>query len=451
MSFSTLKLSAPILTALADLGYEKPTAIQNKAIPHVLAGRDLIAAAQTGTGKTASFVLPLLEQLNSRYKKANQKLRGKRIRALILVPTRELAVQVEASISQYAKHLDISSMAMYGGVDAQAQKQSLIWGVDILVATPGRLLDMAHQRALYFDELDMLVLDEADRMLDMGFIDDINKIIERLPEQRQNLLFSATISEDVRGLAKRTIHKPVEISVAGDKASKPKIKQWLVTTDKTNKSALLSHLISTQNWQQALIFIETKHGAAKLVSQLEKRGIAAESIHSGRTQDIREQILADFKSGKIKFLVATGIAARGLDIGDLSLVVNYDLPAQVDDYIHRIGRTGRAGAEGEAVSLVSKDNFRELCAIESRLGHIIDRKEFSEFPVKKVVPVSVLNFVPKNSKARSSQGEGRQSTSHQGRSAKTRSSSSFSLKPRSAKPSNEQAKKSNVRSPWPAK
>ena len=451
MSFSTLKLSAPILTALADLGYEKPTAIQNKAIPHVLAGRDLIAAAQTGTGKTASFVLPLLEQLNSRYKKANQKLRGKRIRALILVPTRELAVQVEASISQYAKHLDISSMAMYGGVDAQAQKQSLIWGIDILVATPGRLLDMAHQRALYFDELDMLVLDEADRMLDMGFIDDINKIIERLPEQRQNLLFSATISEDVRGLAKRTIHKPVEISVAGDKASKPKIKQWLVTTDKTNKSALLRHLISTQNWQQTLIFIETKHGAAKLVSQLEKRGIAAESIHSGRTQDIREQILADFKSGKIKFLVATGIAARGLDIGDLSLVVNYDLPAQVDDYIHRIGRTGRAGAEGEAVSLVSKDNFRELCAIESRLGHIIERKEFSEFPVKKMVPVSVLNFVPKNAKARSSQGEGRQSTGHQGRSAKTRSSSSFSLKPRSAKPSNEQAKKSNVRSPWPAK
>ena len=441
MSFSTLKLSAPILTALADLGYEKPTAIQNKAIPHVLAGRDLIATAQTGTGKTASFVLPLLEQLNSRYKKANQKLRGKRIRALILVPTRELAVQVEASISQYAKHLDISSMAMYGGVDAQAQKQSLIWGVDILVATPGRLLDMAHQRALYFDELDMLVLDEADRMLDMGFIDDINKIIERLPEQRQNLLFSATISEDVRGLAKRTIHKPVEISVAGDKASKPKIKQWLVTTDKTNKSALLSHLISTQNWQQALIFIETKHGAAKLVSQLEKRGIAAESIHSGRTQDIREQILANFKSGKIKFLVATGIAARGLDIGDLSLVVNYDLPAQVDDYIHRIGRTGRAGAEGEAVSLVSKDNFRELCAIESRLGHIIDRKEFSEFPVKKTVPVSVLNFVPKNAKARSSQGEGRQSTSKKGRSAKPRSSSSFSLKPRSSKPS----------SPWPTK
>ncbi len=395
MSFSTLKLSTPILNAIADLGYTKPTAIQQKAIPVVLAGKDIIAAAQTGTGKTASFVLPLLEQLNSQYKETGKKLRAKRIRALILVPTRELAVQVEASISQYAKYLDISSMAMYGGVDAQEQKQRLIWGVDILVATPGRLLDMTHQRVLHFDELDMLVLDEADRMLDMGFIDDINKIIERLPEHRQNLLFSATMSEEVRGLAKRTIHKPVEISIGADKASKPKIEQWLVTVDKANKSALLSHIITTKNWQQALIFIETKHGAAKLVSQLEKRGIVAESIHSGRAQDIREKILNDFKSGKIKFLVATAIAARGLDIGELSRVINYDLPAQVDDYIHRIGRTGRAGASGEAISLVSKDNFRELCAIESRLGHIIERKEFEEFPVKKTVPLSKLNYVTK--------------------------------------------------------
>ena len=395
MSFSTLNLSPPILNAIADLGYTKPTAIQQKAIPVVLSGKDIIAAAQTGTGKTASFVLPLLELLNNRYKETEKKLRAKRIRALILVPTRELAVQVEASISKYAKDLNLSSMAMYGGVDAQEQKQRLIWGVDILVATPGRLLDMAHQRVLHFDELDMLVLDEADRMLDMGFIDDINKIIERLPEHRQNLLFSATMSEEVRGLAKRTIHKPVEIAIGADKASKPKIAQWLVTVDKTNKSALLSHLITTKNWQQALIFIETKHGAAKLVSQLEKRGIVSESIHSGRAQDNREKILNDFKSGKIKFLVATAIAARGLDIGELSRVINYDLPAQVDDYIHRIGRTGRAGASGEAVSLVSKDNFRELCAIESRLGHIIERKEFEEFPVKKTVPLSKLNYVTK--------------------------------------------------------
>ncbi len=395
MSFSTLNLSPPILNAIADLGYTKPTAIQQKAIPVVLSGKDIIAAAQTGTGKTASFVLPLLELLNNRYKETEKKLRAKRIRALILVPTRELAVQVEESITQYAKYLNLSSMAMYGGVDAQEQKQRLIWGVDILVATPGRLLDMAHQRVLHFDELDMLVLDEADRMLDMGFIDDINKIIERLPEHRQNLLFSATMSEEVRGLAKRTIHKPVEIAIGADKASKPNIAQWLVTVDKTNKSALLSHLITTQNWQQALIFIETKHGAAKLVSQLEKRGIVSESIHSGRAQDNREKILNDFKSGKIKFLVATAIAARGLDIGELSRVINYDLPAQVDDYIHRIGRTGRAGASGEAVSLVSKDNFRELCAIESRLGHIIERKEFEEFPVKKTVPLSKLNYVTK--------------------------------------------------------
>ncbi len=394
MSFSTLGLSDPIVNTLADLGYKKPTAIQKQAIPVVLSGRDIVAGAQTGTGKTASFVLPILEKLSSKHNE--HKLRGKRIRALILVPTRELAVQVEASVSQYSKQLNISSMAMYGGIDAKPQIQRLIWGIDVIVATPGRLLDMAHQRALHFDELEFLVLDEADRMLDMGFIDDINKIIERLPEQRQNLLFSATISDDVSALAKRTINNAKEIRISNDKNSKPKISQWLITVDKGNKSALLSYLIKEQAWQQALIFIETKHGAAKLVSQLEKRGIAAESIHGGRTQQVREQILNDFKLGKIKFLVATGIAARGIDIGELIRVVNYDLPDQVDDYIHRIGRTGRAGASGEAISFVAKDNFRNLCAIESRLGHIIERKEFTEFPVKKVVPISILNFVPKN-------------------------------------------------------
>lgn len=400
MSFSTLGLSQSILNAVTDLGYEKPTEIQKKAIPVVLSGKDLIAAAQTGTGKTASFVLPLLAQLSTE-KNAGRKLRGKRVRALILVPTRELAVQVEASITQYGKNLSLTSMAIYGGVDAAEQKQRLIWGIDILVATPGRLLDMAHQRALHFDELEMLVLDEADRMLDMGFIDDINKIIERLPKARQNLLFSATISDDVRALAKRTINNPVEISLAQHVDSAPKIEQWLVTVDKGNKSALLSHLIKTLQWQRALIFIETKHGAAKLVSQLEKRDIKAEAIHSGRTQTNREQILNDFKSGKINFLVATGIAARGLDIGALERVVNYDLPDQVDDYIHRIGRTGRAGATGEAVSFVSKDNFRNLCAIESRLGHIIERKEFDGFDVKKVVPISILNYEPKNKRPES--------------------------------------------------
>ncbi|WP_077284621.1 DEAD/DEAH box helicase [Cognaticolwellia aestuarii] len=393
MPFSKFGLSAPIINALADLKYLEATEIQKQAIPVILSGKDVIAAAQTGTGKTASFVLPLLEKLSA---DEECHLRGKRVRVLILTPTRELAVQVEASIAQYGKYLNISSMAMYGGKEIEPQKQRLIWGIDILVATPGRLLDMAHQRAVIFDQLEAFVLDEADRMLDMGFIDDINKIIERLPEQRQNLLFSATISDDIRALAKRTIHHATEISVTKNQASKPKITQWLVTVDKTNKSALLSYLIKQQQWQQALIFIETKHGAAKLVSQLEKRGIKAESIHSGRTQAVREQILTDFKAGKIKFLVATGIAARGIDIGELARVVNYDLPDKVDDYIHRIGRTGRAGKSGEAVSFVAKDNFRNLCAIESRLGHIIERREFDEFPVKKIVPLSILNYVPKN-------------------------------------------------------
>ena len=391
MPFSTLGLSDPILKAIAELNYITPTKIQKQAIPVILSGKDLIASAQTGTGKTASFVLPILEKLTS-----ERKLRGKRIRALILTPTRELAVQVEASISRYGQYLELSSMAMYGGVDSAPQKQRLIWGIDILVATPGRLLDMAHQRALHFDELEVLVLDEADRMLDMGFIDDINKIIERLPEQRQNLLFSATISDDVRSLAKRTIHKPVELSLSEDRKSQPKIDQWLITVDKGNKSSLLSYLINDHHWDQALIFIETKHGAAKLVSQLAKRGIKAESIHGDRTQVVRERILSDFKSGAIKFLVATGIAARGLDIGELSRVVNYDLPDKVDDYIHRVGRTGRAGASGEAISFVAKDNFRNLCAIESRLGHTIKRKEFEGFPVKKIVPDSILDYVPKN-------------------------------------------------------
>lgn len=392
MSFSILGLSEPILKTLNELGYQKATNIQKHAIPAILSKKDVIAAAQTGTGKTASFVLPILELLNTGYT-----LRGKRIKALVLTPTRELAIQVEENIKKYSQHLELSSMAMYGGVDAEHQKQRLIWGIDILVATPGRLLDMAHQRCLHFDELEFLVLDEADRMLDMGFREDLNKIIERLPKQRQNLLFSATLSDDIKSLAKRTLNaNAIEISIKQDSSSKPKIEQWLVTVDKSNKSSLLSYLIHKNNWQQALIFIETKHGAAKLVSQLEKRNILAECIHSGKTQEIREKILADFKSGKIHFLVATAVAARGIDIDNLDRVINYDLPDKPDDYIHRIGRTGRAGASGEAISLVAKDNFRNLCAIESRLGQVINRKAFDEFPVKKVVPISRLNFVPKS-------------------------------------------------------
>jgi superfamily II DNA/RNA helicase len=391
MTFSTLQLSDPILQALNELGYIKPTAIQEKAIPEILAGNDIVATAQTGTGKTASFVLPLLQLLSG-----DRKRRAKRLRALILVPTRELALQVEKNIQLYGKNLNLRSMAMVGGIDSEPQKAALIYGVDIVVATPGRLLDMAHQRALHFDELEYLVLDEADRMLDMGFIGDINKIIDRLPEQRQNLLFSATLSNEVRQLAKTAISNPIEISISDDNASTPKISQWLTTVDKDNKSALLSHLIKQNEWTQALIFIRTKHGAAKLVSQLEKRGIAAEAIHSGRSQAVRTQLLADFKNGKIGILVATGIAARGIDIDDLTRVINYDLPDDADDYIHRIGRTGRAGAIGEAISLVSRDDFKRLCAIERRLEKIIERKEIDGFKVKTEVPPSNLDYTRPN-------------------------------------------------------
>ncbi|MEZ8363801.1 DEAD/DEAH box helicase [Vibrio cyclitrophicus] len=390
MPFSKLGLSSPIVKAVAKQGYEKPTSIQEKAIPIVLSGKNLIAAAQTGTGKTASFVLPILEMLSK-----GETQRKKRIRAVILTPTRELAIQVEQNITKYAKFLNLTSLAMYGGVSYQHQKDRLIEGVDILVATPGRLIDMYGQRAVHFDEVEVLVLDEADRMLDMGFIEDLNKIIARLPQNIQNLLFSATLSTPVRALAKSAISEAEEISIAKTDASKANIEQWLVTVDKDRKSALLSHMITDGEWDQALIFIETKHGAAKLVAQLEKRGIQAEAFHSGRSQAIREKILADFKKGRLKYLVATGVAARGIDIDNLSRVVNYDIPFPADDYVHRIGRTGRADASGEAISFLSKDNFKNLCIIEKRLGHLIERRVVEGFEPRKEVPISVLNFVPK--------------------------------------------------------
>ncbi|PSV41128.1 DEAD/DEAH box helicase [Photobacterium sp. GB-210] len=390
MPFSKLGLNDSIVKAVTEMGYTSPTPIQEKAIPVALTGKNLMAAAQTGTGKTASFVLPILQMLDD-----GTKVRAKRIRALILAPTRELAVQVEDNIKQYSKHLNLTSMAMYGGVDYEPQKRRLIEGVDILVATPGRLLDMYTKRAIHFDAIEILVLDEADRMLDMGFIEDINKIVERLPVDRQNMLFSATLSDQVRFLAKTAVRNPIEISVAKDASADPKIEQWLVTVDKDMKSALLSHLIQEQKWDQALIFIETKHGAAKLVTQLEKRGISAESFHSGRSQAVRSQLLEDFKNGKLQYLIATGVASRGIDIEQLTRVVNYDLPFPPEEYVHRIGRTGRAGASGEAISFVSRDNFKNLCMIESLLGHLITRKEIEGFVPKKDVPVSVLNYKPK--------------------------------------------------------
>ncbi|MCA2015383.1 DEAD/DEAH box helicase [Vibrio tritonius] len=391
MSFEQLGLSQTVIQALKALNYPKPTRIQNQAIPPILAGKNVIAASQTGTGKTGAYLLPIIERLRQ-----GETQRKKRVRALILVPTRELAVQVAKSIEDYCRYTTLKGMAAFGGVDDKSQKQALIEGRDILVATPGRLLDLYGQHAVHFEEIETVVLDEADRMLDMGFIDDINKILDRLPEEIQQLLFSATLSNKVRDLARSAVHDAHEISIAAKDASKANIEQWIITVDKDTKSALLSHLIKENQWKQALIFIETKHGAAKLSDQLAKRGIHAEAFHSGRSQAVRNQLLEQFKAGEIAYLIATGVGARGIDIDQLERVINYDLPFPADEYIHRIGRTGRADAKGEAISLVSKDNFKNLCMIESRLGHLLERREVEGFTPKKTVPISILNYVPKN-------------------------------------------------------
>jgi superfamily II DNA/RNA helicase len=396
MPFLHLGLCDPIIQAIDGLGYKTPTPVQTQAIPVILSGKDLIVTAQTGTGKTAAFVLPILEKLNTM-----QRPRGKRVSALILSPTRELAMQVADNVAQYSAKLQLSSLAVYGGTDTTAQKQKLATGIDVLVATPGRLLDLAQKRAVYFDELTTLVLDEADRMVDMGFGAEINKIIERLPSLRQNLMFSATLSEDVLKLGEvftqNTNKGPTQqLLIAPQSKSASNIDQWLITVDKDRKSALLSHLILENQWHQTLIFIEKKHAAAKLVDQLAKRGIVADAIHGDKSQASREAILANFKSGKLKYLVATGVAARGIDIDKLARVVNYDLPFKPEEYIHRIGRTGRAGESGEAISFVAWGDFKNLCAIESRLNHLIKRKEIEGFPVRKVVPISILNYVRKS-------------------------------------------------------
>ncbi len=394
MIFSQLGLSPSLTNNLSELGYLTPTNIQQLSIPKILEGKNLIASGQTGTGKTASFILPILELL-----KESQTKRKKRVRAIVMTPTRELAEQIDTHTKRYAKNLPLTSIALYGGKDYESQKKALLDGVDILIATLGRLRDMYTQKAVHFDEVEFFVLDEADKMLNMGFIDDINDILSKLPPQCQHLLFSATLTHRVRALAKTAFQNPVEIN-SEPSASKSTISQWLIPVDKDKKSALLSYLITSEKWEQALIFIETKHGAAKLVEQLRKRGIDAESFHSGRSQIVREQLIDDFKKKNVPFLVATGVAARGIDITDLSRVINYDLPFPADDYIHRIGRTGRANATGEAITLLSKDDFKNLCMIETRLGHLIERREIEQFSPKKPIPLSILNYVPKHKQAR---------------------------------------------------
>ncbi len=352
MSFSSLGLSPLILDSITEQGYDQPSPIQAKAIPVVLEGRDVMAAAQTGTGKTAGFTLPILEILSR-----GQKAGPNQARALILTPTRELAAQVAESVQTYGKHLPLSSTVVFGGVKINPQMMKLRKGVDILIATPGRLLDLYNQNAVRFNHLEVLVLDEADRMLDMGFIHDIRKIISRLPKERQNLMFSATFSDQIRDLAKTIVHKPVEISVTPRNTTAKSVEQWICPVDKKSKPALLTHLIWENRWEQVLVFTRTKHGANRLTKQLEQQGIKAAAIHGNKSQGARTRALNDFKLGRIRALVATDIAARGLDIDQLPQVVNFDLPSVPEDYIHRIGRTGRAGSTGQAVSLVSHRTF----------------------------------------------------------------------------------------------
>ncbi len=361
IQFADLGLADPLLRAIADAGYSAPTPIQAQAIPHVLAGKDLLAAAQTGTGKTAGFTLPILNLLLSQ--PAALRKPG-RPRCLILTPTRELTAQVEESVKTYGRHTRIQSMVMFGGVNINPQITALRKPVDILVATPGRLLDHCSQKTVDLSGVEILVLDEADRMLDMGFIRDIRKILALLPKQRQNLLFSATFSDEIRELAKGVLHNATEVSVAARNTTAERVEQAVYMVAQSHKRDVLSHIIRESGWHQVLVFTRTKHGANRLAEKLVKDGLSAAAIHGNKSQAARTRALEGFKQGKVSVLVATDIAARGLDIDQLPQVVNFELPNVPEDYVHRIGRTGRAGAAGAAISLVDQEEMKYLRAIE---------------------------------------------------------------------------------------
>lgn len=401
MKFTDLGLSAPLLEAIASQGYDTPSPIQAGAIPAVLEGKDVMAAAQTGTGKTAGFTLPVLEMLSQ-----GKKAKSNHVRALILTPTRELAAQVAQSVETYGAKMPISSTVVFGGVKINPQMLRLRKGIDILVATPGRLLDLHSQNAVKFDELEILVLDEADRMLDMGFIRDIKKIIALLPQKRQTLMFSATFSDDIRRLAKGLVHNPVEISVSPPNTTVKAVEQWICPVDKAQKSALLVHLIKDNVWDQVLVFTRTKHGANKLTKILDKAGIKAAAIHGNKSQGARTRALAEFKDYKIQVLVATDIAARGIDIDQLPHVVNFELPNVPEDYVHRIGRTGRAGSKGEAVSLVSADELKQLSDIERLTQELLKRKVVAGFEPSNKLPETTLKPI-KNKRPKKNKTTGR--------------------------------------------
>ncbi|HEU4655785.1 MAG TPA: DEAD/DEAH box helicase [Steroidobacteraceae bacterium] len=373
MPFAALGLIPELARALADRGYVEPTPVQARVIPEILAGRDILAGAQTGTGKTAGFTLPLLQLLNAAST-------GKAPRALVLVPTRELAAQVAESVKSYGKYLQLKTAVIFGGVGINPQIDALRRGCDILVATPGRLLDHAQQRTVDLSRIGIFVLDEADRMLDMGFIHDIRRVLKLLPERRQNLLFSATYSDEIRRLAQRLLHDPAEIEVARRNAAVDTVEQRVYKVSKEDKRALLSHLIKDGDWNQVLVFTRTKHGANRLTKQLIQDGVKAAAIHGNKSQSARTQALSDFKQFRIQALVATEVASRGLDIKELPYVVNFELPNVPEDYVHRIGRTGRAGASGIAVSLVSSDETNLLKQIERVLKKHIPESAVPVFP-----------------------------------------------------------------------
>jgi ATP-dependent RNA helicase RhlE len=387
MSFSALGLSDEIVRAVTEQGYHTPTPIQLQAVPAVLKGGDLLAGAQTGTGKTAGFTLPILQRLNR-----GPAAGPKAVRALILTPTRELAAQVEESVRTYGRYLKLKSAVIFGGVGINPQIDLLKRGVDILVATPGRLLDHMQQGTVDLRKVEILVLDEADRMLDMGFIHDIKRVLAALPAQRQNLLFSATFSDEIKALADRLLNSPAMIEVARRNSTVEVIAQKIHPVDRNRKHPLLAHLIKANNWIQVLVFTRTKHGANKLVEQLGKEDISAMAIHGNKSQTARTRALSEFKDGKLQVLVATDIAARGIDIDELPHVVNYDLPNVPEDYVHRIGRTGRAGASGEAVSLVCVDEHDMLKGIEKLIKRQLPREIVSGFepdPNAKAQPIQL--------------------------------------------------------------
>lgn len=381
-TFASLGLLDPLLKALEGLGHGTPTPIQAQAIPPALKGRDLLAAAQTGTGKTAGFALPLLQRLTLE----GPQVAANSVRALVLVPTRELAEQVHASVRDYGQHLPLRTAVAYGGVSINPQMMKLRKGVDILVATPGRLLDLYRQNAVKFAQLQALVLDEADRMLDLGFARELDELFAALPRKRQTLLFSATFSDAIRTLARELLRDPLSIEVSPRNTAAKSVRQWLVPVDKKRKAELFCHLLQANRWRQALVFAKTRKSVEELVGLLQRQGIAADSIHGDKPQPARLRALQRFKAGEVDLLVATDVAARGLDIEEMPLVVNFDLPIVAEDYVHRIGRTGRAGASGQAVSLVCADEVELLAAIETLIGQTLQRREEPDFEPEHVQP-----------------------------------------------------------------